>query len=191
MLKTKAKKNFHCLDGVAQTITKSVELGLLDINVHVSATLKRRKIAVEKERAESQIREKLMERIPVQWGKWISCDSGWDWILEDLEAKMSFLDFNYELHQVKEKYGTLRFYYVSKKTKKVVQELMDDAVSTAERLSAGTCEICGNSSVRSNPGRGISYDPTVETKYSPGGWLKTLCDSCAEPIGYQASKEEW
>lgn len=146
---------------------------------------------MEKERAESQIREKLMERIPIQWGKWISCDSGWDWILEDLEAKMSFLDFNYELHQVKEKYGTLRFYYESKKTKNVVQELMKDAVSTAERLSESTCEICGNSSALSNPNRGIKYDKTVEIKYSPGGWLKTLCDSCAEPIGYQASKEEW
>ncbi len=121
-------------------------------------------------------------------GKWISCDAGWDWILFDLHGKLKYLDFNYEIHQVKEKFGTLRFYYESLKTQEVVLSLMDDAVSAAERLSASTCEICGNTSTISDQKRGINFDRTVGLKSShngdPNGWLKTLCDGCASPLGY-------
>lgn len=143
----------------------------------------------------SDVRKELEERIAKGWIKSIDCDAGWDWILADLNAKMKYLDFNYKITQVKEKFGTLRFYYEPLIQKKVVLDIMDDVVQNAEQLSAFTCEICGNSSRCSMPSRGVNYDPTVSIKYSnngnPNGWLKTLCDTCAEPIGYRASKEEW
>ena len=132
----------------------------------------------------------MIGRIATGWIKSIDCGSGWDWILEDLAAKLKYLDFNYKINQVKEKYGTLRFYYEPLIQKKVVLDIMDDVVQSAEQLSAFTCEICGNSSKCSMPSRGVKYDPTVGIKHN-SGWYKTLCDACAEPIGYQASKEEW
>ena len=55
--------------------------------------------------------------------------------------------------QVKEKYGTLRFYYYGG------TEEMEHYVSMAEHMSAVTCEECGA------PG-----------KERPGSWIKTLCD---------------
>jgi len=134
-----------------------------------------------------------MEKIPAEWGKWISCDTGWDWILEDLHKKLVYLDFNYRVQQVKEKYGTLRFYYQPQIQKGVVQELMQDAVTIAEQRSATTCEICGNSSGMSDSKRGIEWDNTVSLKSQGGaeyGWLKTLCNTCAEPLGYKDFKKD-
>jgi hypothetical protein len=63
--------------------------------------------------------------------------------------------------QVKEKYGTLRFY---------VGPCTDEAsavIQFAEEMSAKICETCGN--------RG---------RIRGEGWFKTLCDVCAEKEGY-------
>lgn len=137
----------------------------------------------------NDIRKELEERIAKGWIKSIDCDAGWDWILADLNAKLKYLDFNYKITQVKEKFGTLRFYYEPLIQKQVVLDIMDDVVQKAEELSASTCELCGNSSRCSIARLGVKYDQTVGIKYN-GGWYKTLCNSCAEPIGYRASKEE-
>ncbi len=57
--------------------------------------------------------------------------------------------------QVKEKFGTLRFYMTHESPEMWV------AIELAEELSAKTCEVCGNEgSLRDN------------------GWWRTLCDQC-------------
>lgn len=56
--------------------------------------------------------------------------------------------------QVKEKFGTLRFYY------RGGDSTIDGMVRMAEAMSSRTCEECGN------PGK-----PT------PGGWIWTLCET--------------
>lgn len=138
----------------------------------------------------SDVREELEGRFVKGWPAVIECDTGWDWILEDLAAKLKYLDFNYKINQVKEKFGTLRFYYEPLIQKEIVLDIMDDVVQKAEELSASTCELCGNSSRCAIASRGVKYDPTVGIKYN-SGWYKTLCDTCAEPIGYKSSKEVW
>ena len=57
------------------------------------------------------------------------------------------------LDQVKEKFGTLRFYYSGG------DDAIDGMVRMAESMSAVTCETCGN------PGQ-----------QRGGGWIRTLCD---------------
>ena len=89
--------------------------------------------------------------------------NGWFDIIYDLSVKLEklILDLpeekraSYRAVQVKEKFGTLRF-YMSAET-----DEMEDAIREAERLSAITCEYCGK------PG-------SLRTK----GWLFTLCDDC-------------
>ena len=61
------------------------------------------------------------------------------------------------LDQVKEKFGTLRFYYTGG------DEYIAGLVSMAESMSAVTCETCGN--------------PGTQTS---GGWIKTICEPCVE-----------
>lgn len=59
--------------------------------------------------------------------------------------------------QVKEKYGTLRFYYDGG------DDYINGAVSLAENLSGSICEECGA------PGH-----------KRQGGWIRTLCDEHAD-----------
>jgi len=61
------------------------------------------------------------------------------------------------LDQVKEKFGTLRFYYSGG------DEYISGLVSMAESMTGVTCEECGN------PGKTVG-----------GGWLTTLCKEHAE-----------
>jgi hypothetical protein len=91
-------------------------------------------------------------------------DDGWFRIIHELSAELEELirrlpageRDEYYAVQVKEKFGTLRFYM------NMETEEMSRAIREAEGRSASACEVCGR------PGtlRG-------------GGWLKTLCDAHA------------
>jgi hypothetical protein len=74
------------------------------------------------------------------------------------------------LDQVKEKFGTLRFYYTGG------DDYIDGMVSLAESLTGVTCEECGN------PG-----------KTRGGGWVHTYCEPCEEARELARAKqdEEW
>lgn len=58
--------------------------------------------------------------------------------------------------QVKEKFGSLRFYYNGGDSK------IDGMVRMAESISINTCEVCGN-----------------KGKLRRGGWIRALCDEHA------------
>jgi hypothetical protein len=53
---------------------------------------------------------RLMQRIPGGWGRWISCGPGWFELLARAEAQLTVLCPTFEVHQIKEKFGTLRLY---------------------------------------------------------------------------------
>jgi hypothetical protein len=53
---------------------------------------------------------KILSRIPPRWGRWIQCDKGWYPLLCELDEKLAAIFPDYEVHQVKEKFGTLRYY---------------------------------------------------------------------------------
>ena len=74
------------------------------------------------------------------------------------------------LDQVKEKFGTLRFYYSGG------DDYISGMVSLAESLTGVTCEECGNVGER----RG-------------GGWVHTYCTPCEEAREIKRAKEmeEW
>jgi len=55
--------------------------------------------------------ERILRRIPDGWGRWISCGPGWYPIVVRLADEIATILPEYEIHQVKEKYGTLRFYW--------------------------------------------------------------------------------
>ncbi len=110
-------------------------------------------------------RNKPMRETCMCWG--FEHGDGWFSIIWDLSEKLERMiaaldpaDFpeGYGLpraSQVKEKYGTLRFYMTAS------TDEMEDAIREAEKLSARTCERCG--APGSLRGR---------------GWLSTRCDSC-------------
>ena len=74
------------------------------------------------------------------------------------------------LDQVKEKFGTLRFYYSGG------DDYISGMVSLAESMTGVTCESCGNIGER----RG-------------GGWVHTYCTPCEEAreLARKKQDEEW
>ena len=95
---------------------------------------------------------------------------GWRPLLEDLLGELAALNWAGEIHQVKEKFGTLRFYVGggSEETRDQVYA----AVDRADRKSRETCEDCGA------PG-----------KLRQRGWWKTRCDGCNERVVKDSSTD--
>ena len=103
------------------------------------------------------------------------CGEGWAVLLKVLMNDIQHhIDWNNKesevvpqvvLQQVKEKFGTLRFYY------KGGDDYIHGLVALAESMSAHICEDCGSTGER----RG-------------GGWVRTLCDRHEEE--YQKMREE-
>lgn len=93
------------------------------------------------------------------WG--FECGDGWYEIIERLSSKLEKAIAalpaeergEYRAVQVKEKYGTLRFYMTAETRE------MEKCIVDAERESAFTCEACG----AAGKGRGM-------------GWLYTACE---------------
>lgn len=102
------------------------------------------------------------------------CDNGWARILWDLSRSLDRIRREYggdlRASQVKEKYGTLRFYYDAWGFPQEVYDRIDALIDAAEARSTTTCEACGR------PGQlGWARD---------GLWYRTLCPRCARRQGY-------
>ena len=105
----------------------------------------------------------MHERFPKMFqGKYggFACNPGWWPMLESLcQVMQDHIDQSKGqcpqiiVEQIKEKFGTLRFYYSGG------DDFISGAVFLAESLSSHMCEECGA------PGKRIS-----------GGWIQTLCE---------------
>lgn len=93
---------------------------------------------------------------------YFECDQGWYDIIDELSQKLETAIINnpnkqeYYATQVKQKYGTLRFYM------SMIDDDMEKAIMEGEEKSSKTCEHCGKE------GKLISIF----------GWYLTLCDKC-------------
>jgi hypothetical protein len=102
-----------------------------------------------------------MRETAMCWG--FDCGDGWYNIIDNLCATIKNREYNLKLNkkefvpvvatQVKEKFGSLRFYYNGG------DDYVDGAASLAEYLSERTCEKCGA------PGKMRGH-----------GWYYTACD---------------
>ena len=82
---------------------------------------------------------------------------GWEKLLLKLTKKLFHLGWGGGLEQVKEKYGTLRFYFIND-CSGLNSDIAFDVVDMAEERSGQTCEECGDNGRRFGD-----------------GWVKTLC----------------
>lgn len=107
----------------------------------------------------------ILQRIPDWRPRFLSCGPGWYPLIARLHADLADLDIDYEVHQVKEKYGALRYYAWTEDSD--MQVLFAERVAVAEARSVEICEWCGQ------PGR-------LSTSSETDPWYKTVCESCAE-----------
>lgn len=113
-----------------------------------------------------------MKETAMCWG--FCCGQGWFDIIDDLCKKLQHLSDISGVQiiavQVKEKFGTLRFYITTDSSSikegvdaSIIRDLAEDAVSSATNQTQSTCEVCGE------------YGKLISTETK---WLKTLCDKC-------------
>lgn len=115
-----------------------------------------------------------MNHTAMCWG--FDCDDGWRDVIDTLcgridayvkEKQKVSPKFSVVATQVKEKFGTLRFYIYGG------DDAIYDMIDAAEHQSGRTCEVCGD------PGE--LHGPS---------WLKTLCEKHGKEMGYEKFKEE-
>jgi hypothetical protein len=117
----------------------------------------------------------LLARIPEGWGRWISCDAGWYPLITTLGADLALVDPHYEVHQIKEKFGALRF-YAATNLEGELGERFDALIEDAEARSAHICERCGHSAELCSNG-------TNHKRY------KTLCIACRDVMRADGSAD--
>lgn len=142
-----------------------------------------------------------------RWG--CECSSGWYDIIYDCCRQIADryekegIEVDFEPTQIKEKWGTLRFYYGYKDApcgiaaidfigsgeslrlgpdpdkdspKRILREDIAAIVSAAEERSKTTCEWCGDTQ-------------SASLRTNLGGRVLTLCDSCTGK--YAEKKKQW
>lgn len=97
------------------------------------------------------------------------CEDGWVDILYNLSKKITEIYPEVKATQVKEKFGTLRFYIEG-----APQEVYDE-IDKAEILSSKICELCGKAG----------------SMHHRGTWLKALCTECAVNEEYEKCEGEY
>lgn len=93
------------------------------------------------------------------------CEDGWAALIVECHERLSEIDPNYKILQIKEKFGGLRYYFTPSES--LDQSLVNQMIKIAsycEARSFHICEICGN------PGK-------LNTKLR---WHKTLCEKHTE-----------
>jgi hypothetical protein len=118
-------------------------------------------------------RNKDMKETCMCWG--FECGDGWFTILDELMGNIQHhidwknrkeeLVAQVTLDQVKEKFGTLRFYYTGG------DDVIDGMVRMAEAMSGVTCESCG--------AQAKTNWPKTENG-GIGGCVRTECKPCEE-----------
>jgi hypothetical protein len=88
----------------------------------------------------------------------MSVPAVWIPIVRELCENVKKIDVGIDVHQIKEKFGSIRFYYATPGSREEINELIKSAQSQAKR----TCQRC--------------EEPGEERALN--GWLKILCDHC-------------
>jgi hypothetical protein len=116
-----------------------------------------------------------MQKTCMHWG--MECGDGWYNLLDNLLEKLDYISNHSGVQviadQIKEKFGTLRFYYstiikTDLNIEPIVDEIISDIIMCAERQSARICENTGKSG----------------TLCSRMGWLRTLSREEANKESY-------
>ena len=116
--------------------------------------------------------EELKKKIVPEYWKSIDVGEGWYQLVIDCDKELTGVDPNYQIYQVKEKFGGLRYYTKpSNLDDKHTLMRIGDIISKYEDIAWKTCSATGK--------------PGVLMK-SIGGWLKTLNpEYAAESLHHQ------
>jgi hypothetical protein len=99
---------------------------------------------------------------------YFECDNGWFHLLNELATKIEQIlaekpNQDIQISQVKEKFGTLRFYFYAMNCDDYIFDKINQKVKETEEESGHICEYCGE---------------TNSTLHSTGCWIYNRCNKC-------------
>lgn len=92
-----------------------------------------------------------MDQLPLSGDFFSDVPPGWVGLVARLHHRILEIAPDYELEQVKEKYGTLRYYVALPSDDRALHEAVEALIDEAEEESARTCEMCGRAGDLINP----------------------------------------
>jgi len=107
-----------------------------------------------------------------------SCGDGWKVIIGHTHEKLKYIDPDYKVVQIKEKFGGLRYYFDSSLYYgSIAHEIMNDIILGAELEASRTCELCGAN----------KSSDKVEIRVHKY-WYFGYCETCADNYIAEADK---
>jgi len=90
----------------------------------------------------------LNKQVPKNWknrngSAQIYIPDGWADLVLECHEKLVALNPNYQIHQIKEKFGALRFYIGYNTDDENLSEEMSQIINEYEHKSNYVCEVCG------------------------------------------------
>ncbi len=133
---------------------------------------------------------RLLLRIPDGWGRWISCSPGWFELLARAERELAALCPRFAVHQVKEKYGTLRLYVAFSHEDDLpveVREAEPDCPSRGE-----LAEILGLTDAGADADVGDAWQEAYEKVFVPAhdDWARRVEAIRESETGRRASEDQ-
>ena len=111
--------------------------------------------------------EALKEKFVPEYYKSIDVDEGWYQIVVNCDKELIKIDPNYQIFQIKQKFGGLRYYFHPSQSDTLKE--MQKVIAKYEAIAKITCEATGN--------------PGVLMR-SKSGWYKTLDPEYAKTTLY-------
>jgi hypothetical protein len=111
------------------------------------------------------ILEPTITRIDPSFPKTIDCEEGWWDIVSHCTSELSKIDEHFIVHQVKEKFGGLRYYF--KPSNRDDLSRMNEIVSKYEKICSMTCEKTGKPGILMR--RSGQYK-TLHSSFTQHGW---------------------
>ena len=108
----------------------------------------------------------ILDRFAPLWPKTLSCTEGWYELIFQCDKELSVIDPDYLIHQIKEKFGSLRYYFEASDASK--SDAMNSVVREYELKSLRVCELTGK----------------VGALMKKDGYYKTLEPTLGSSIGY-------
>lgn len=116
------------------------------------------------------IKQNIMKSFGKGWHQEIECEDGWFELVANCHSELLSIDNNYTIFQIKQKFGTLRYY--AEPSRPEYADHFRPVIDKYEQLSARTCEMTG--------ARGVLM--------KKGGWYKTLEPTLGVVLGYQETE---
>jgi hypothetical protein len=110
---------------------------------------------------------KLIDKFLPNYYKSVDVDEGWYQIVVDCDKDLTQIDPDYQIAQIKQKFGGLRYYFTPSQSDKSKE--MQKVIAKYEAIAKITCEATGN--------------PGVLMR-SKSGWYKTLDPEYAKTTLY-------